>query len=78
MFSSSAIANPIIVIIIAVVFKYHGMVMVWIVIGGILYEIKNPAIMLPNARRLMGFINLGLFSLMMISGGNRGLVIDTK
>lgn len=78
LFSSSAMANPIIVTRMAVVFRYHGMVMTWIVVGGMLYEMKNPARILPRAKRLMGFINLGLFSLIIIRGGNRGLVIDTK
>lgn len=43
-----------------------------------LYEIKNPARILPNASRLIGLISNGLFSLMMIVGGKRGLVISTK
>lgn len=39
---------------------------------------KNPAMMLPSARRLIGLISMGLFSLMLIWGVNRGLVIRTK
>lgn len=46
--------------------------------GGILYEMKNPARMLPSANRLIGLINSGLFSLMMMVGEKRGLVIKTK
>lgn len=78
LFNSSAMANPMIVTRMAVVFRYHGIVIIWVVVGGILCEIKNPARMLPSARRLIGFISLGLFSLIIIIGGNRGLVIDTK
>lgn len=47
-------------------------------VGGILYEIKNPAKMLPNARRLIGLIRSGSFSLIEIRGGKRGFVIVTK
>lgn len=48
------------------------------VVGGILYEMRNPAMMLPNARHLIGLINIGLFSLIVIWGGKRGLVIKMK
>lgn len=47
-------------------------------VGGKLSEIMKPAKILPSAKRLMGLISLGLFSFMMIRGGNRGLVIVTK
>lgn len=40
--------------------------------GGIQLEIRNPAKMLPIARRLMGFISEGLFSLIRIRDVNRG------
>lgn len=76
--SSSAIINPETVTIIAVVFRYHGMVIIWVVVGGMLWEMKKPAKILPNANRLIGFINFGSFSLIIIVGGNRGLVIETK
>lgn len=39
---------------------------------------KKPAIMLPSASRLIGLISSGLFSLIIIVEGNRGLVINTK
>lgn len=39
---------------------------------------KNPAKILPNARRLIGLIRFGLFSLIEIIGGNRGFDITTK
>lgn len=78
LFRSNAIANPAIVTISAIVFRYHGIVITWMVVGGILYEMKNPAIMLPSANRLTGFISRGLFSLMIIVEGKRGLDIRTK
>lgn len=78
LFRSSAIVNPAMVTISAIVFKYHGMVITWIVVGGMLYEMKNPARMLPRARRLIGLISSGLLSLIMIVGGKRGLDISTK
>lgn len=37
-------------------------------VGGILSEIRKPAIILPNARRLIGLMRSGLFSLMVIRG----------
>lgn len=39
---------------------------------------KNPAIILPSANRLIGLISIGLFSLIIIVGGNRGFDIRTK
>ena len=78
LFSSKAIMNPAMEINRAVVFMYHGIVMVCRLVGGMLYDMKNPASMLPNARRLMGLMRLGLFSLIMISGGYRGFVMHTK
>lgn len=39
---------------------------------------KKPARMLPSASRLIGLITIGLFSLIMIEGGKRGLDIRTK
>ena len=67
--SSSAIAKPIIVTSMAVIFKYHGIVITWMLVGGMLWEMKNPAKMLPSAKRLIGLIRSGLFSFMIIRGG---------
>lgn len=75
---SSAIANPAIVMTRAVIFMYRGMVITWTVVGGILYEMKKPARMLPSASRLIGLITIGLFSLIIIEEGKRGLDIRTK
>lgn len=66
--SSRAKANPKIETSKAVVFRYQGMVRIWMLVGGILYEIVNPARMLPSARRLIGLIRLGLFSFIIIKG----------
>lgn len=76
--SSSAIAKPVMVIIRAVVFRYQGMVITCTVEGGMLYEMKNPAKILPSASRLIGLVSIVLFSLIMIMEGKRGLVIKTK
>lgn len=78
LFSSRATRSPVIVINRAVIFSCQGMVMVWVLIGGMLWEMIYPAKILPNARRLIGLISLGLFSLIDIIGGYRGFVIVTK
>lgn len=75
LFSSSAIRNPNTEIIRAVVFKNHGIVRTGMLVGGILYEMTNPAKMLPNARRLIGFMRSGSFSLMEIRGGENAVLL---
>lgn len=44
--------------------------------GGILLDMKNPAKMLPIAKRLIELINEGMFSLMMVGTVNRGCFIS--
>lgn len=78
LFRSNAITNPAMVTIRAVVFMYQGIVITCVVVGGMLYEMKNPARMLPSANRLIGLIISGLVSFMIIVAGKRGLVIRTK
>lgn len=78
LFRSSAITNPVMVIIRAVALMYQGIVITCKVVGGMLYEMKNPARMLPSASRLIGLISNELFSLMVIVVRKRGLVISTK
>lgn len=78
LFSSSEIRSPIVVINRAVIFSCHGIVMTCILIGGMFCEIIYPAKILPNARRLMGLISLGLSSVIVIKGKYRGFVIVTK
>lgn len=46
--------------------------------GGILYESRNPAKILPNSKRLIEFISWGLFSLIEVSEENRGCPIRAK
>lgn len=48
------------------------------VVGRILYEMKKPAMILPRARCLIGLINNGSFSLIIIEEGNWGLVLKAK
>lgn len=78
LFRSNAITNPVMVTMSAVVFRYQGIVIIWMVVGGMLYEMKNPAMILPSASRLIGLISNGLFSFIMIVEGKRGLDIRTK
>lgn len=69
LFSSRAIANPKIEMSRAIVFRYQGIVRIWVWVGGMFCEIRKPARMLPSAKRLIGLIRFGLFSFMMIRGG---------
>jgi hypothetical protein len=62
--SSIAIETPKIVTPKAISFRYNGIVSVGLFIGVMLFEIINPAKMLPTSNRLMEFISCGLFSLM--------------
>lgn len=70
--SSRAIVKPIRVTARAVSFRCGGMVIWGTVEGVILLEIINPAKMLPIRRRVIEFINRGLFSLITIKGEYRG------
>jgi hypothetical protein len=66
--SSIAVVNPRIVTPKAISFRYNGIVSVGLFMGVMLFEIINPAKMLPMSNRLMEFISCGLFSLMLMSG----------
>lgn len=46
--------------------------------GGMLFEIRNPAKMLPMRRRLMALRRRGLFSLIKIRVGRRGCPSSAK
>lgn len=72
MLISNARIKPRIVIIRAVSFRCRGIVIKGVVIGGMLLERMNPAKILPINRRLIGLINKGLVSLMLMRGGKRG------
>lgn len=76
--SSRAIVKPIKVTTKAVSFKYNGIVIWGTVEGVILLEIRNPAKILPISKRVMGFVNKGLFSLIKIREGNRGFPSSAK
>lgn len=76
--SSMASVNPAIVTANAESFRYSGMVICGIVMGGMEFEMRKPAKMLPRARRIMGLTRRGLFSLMFVEVGKRGLPRSAK
>lgn len=76
--SSVATRSPKIVTLKAVSFKWNGMVTWGYEVGGTQLEIRNPAKMLPTARRLIGFIIKGLFSLIEASVVKRGCPVIVK
>lgn len=76
--SSKAVKSPMAVTISALSFKVGGMVITGVFSGKMFEVIKRPATMLPHARRLIGFITAGLFSLIGARGMKRGCPIDTK
>lgn len=75
---SNARMKPRVVIARAVSFRCRGMVIKGVFIGGMLLDRMKPAKMLPISRRLMGLINRGLFSLMVVEGGKRGCPNSVK
>lgn len=76
--SSKARRSPPIVTIRAASLSRGGIVMTG-VFNGIMFEvIRRPAMMLPQASRLMGLITAGLFSLMGERALKRGCPMDTK
>lgn len=75
--SSRAVSRPKMVTIRALSFRTGCMVMIGVFNGIMLEVIIRPAIILPQASRLMGLITAGLFSLMGEKGRNRGWPIDT-
>lgn len=62
----------------AVSFRWQGMVICGVFIGGMLCEIRYPAKMLPIKRRLIEFISNGLFSLIRIKELKRGCPRSVK
>lgn len=76
--SSKAVIRPISVTIRAPSFSKGGIVMIGVFVG-VMFEVRmSPAIILPQASRLIGLITLGSFSLMGERGRNRGVPMDTK
>lgn len=55
-----------------------GIVIIGVFRGVRLEVIRRPATILPQAKRLMGLITAGLFSLMGDNGLNRGWPMETK
>lgn len=76
--NSRAMRTPIIVTARAASLRTGGMVMTGVFKGRMLDVIKRPAMMLPQANRLIGLITAGLFSLIGESALNRGWPITTK
>jgi len=70
--SSKAVRRPRMVTIRALSLRLECMVMIGVFKGVIFEVIKSPAIMLPQASRLIGLITAGLFSLMGDRGRKRG------
>lgn len=76
--SSRAISRPATDTSRAISFNGRGIDMTGVFRGTILEVISSPAIMLPQASRLMGLITAGWFSLIGGRTLNRGWPIDTK
>lgn len=70
--SSKAMSRPVIVTASAASFSERGIDMMGVLLGKKLEVINNPATILPQARRLIGLITEGLFSLMGENALNRG------
>lgn len=75
--SSRAVSRPKMVTIRALSFRRGCIVMMGVFNGIILEVIIRPAMILPQASRLIGLITAGLFSLIGERGRNRGWPIDT-
>lgn len=76
--SSRAKMSPVIVTARAAILSKGGIVIIGVLSGRMLEVMSSPATMLPHARRLIGLITAGLFSLMGDSGLNRGCPMETK
>lgn len=69
--SSSASRIPIMVTMRAAVFVIIGMVIGGVFVGKMLDVMRRPAMMLPNASRVIGLVIVGEFSLIGVMGGIR-------
>lgn len=76
--NSIAVRRPVMVTNRAASFRETGMVIIGVFDGRKLEVIIRPAIMLPQASRLIGLTTAGSFSLMGERGKNRGVPIVTK
>ena len=76
--SSRAVSRPRTVTRSALSFR-AGCIVIMGVLSGVRLEVRRrPAMMLPPASRLRGFINAGSFSLIGDRDGKRGWPIETK
>lgn len=76
--SARAIMSPVIVTASAASLRDKGIVMMGVLDGRKYEVIIRPAMMLPQARRSMGAVTAGLFSLIGDKEENRGQPIVTK
>lgn len=76
--NAMAVRTPTIVTVIAASLRDRGMVIIGVFDGRKFNVMISPAIMLPHARRLMGLITAGLFSLIGVRVVKRGVPIVTK
>lgn len=76
--SSNAMRRPKMVTRRAASFKWVGMVITGVLDGRKFEVIRSPAMMLPQASRLIGLITDGLFSLIGAVVVKRGCPIETK
>ena len=76
--SSRAVRSPRIETARAANFNRGGMDITGVLMGRMFEVISRPAIMLPQASRLMGLITVGLFSLIGERELNRGWPMETK
>lgn len=76
--SSIATRRPVIVTAKAASLRAKGIVMIGVFEGRKLAVMIRPAMMLPQASRLMGLITAGSFSLIGDRGRNRGVPMVTK
>jgi len=76
--SSKAVSRPRIVTISALNFRVGCMVMMGVLSGIRLDVIRSPAMILPQASRLIGLITAGLFSLIGERAAKRGWPMETK
>lgn len=76
--SSNAMIRPKMVTRRAASFKWVGIVITGVLVGRKFEVISSPAMMLPQASRLIGLITDGLFSLMGAVVVKRGCPMETK
>lgn len=76
--SSRAKSRPRMVTVRAAILRRGGIVITWVFRGRMFEVISSPAIILPQASRLIGLITAGLFSLIGDRELNRGCPMDTK